>query len=98
MPKKSKLIEILLERLNDYDKLASVSNDETIKIWNLDTITCIKTLIGHNGDITSMQLCRDNQLISSSADRTIKLWNLETETCVNIFTKHTDAVKYLAIL
>ena len=31
--------------------MASCSEDKTIKIWDLDDFSCIKTLTGHNDDV-----------------------------------------------
>jgi U4/U6 small nuclear ribonucleoprotein PRP4 len=58
--------------------LVSSSYDRTIKIWNADTWTQIKTLEGNPDKVMSVDVSSDEQyIISSSWDRTVKLWAQE---------------------
>ena len=62
----------------DGELLAS-TNDNIIKIWNLETGHLEKTLEGHSDSVLSLEISPDGrQLISSSSDGTIKIWNLRT--------------------
>ncbi|MDB9399672.1 WD40 repeat domain-containing protein, partial [Microcystis aeruginosa CS-567/02-A1] len=57
--------------------LASGSDDETIKLWNLQTQGEIATLTGHSifGSVSSVAFSPDGRtLASGSTDKTIKLW------------------------
>jgi len=56
------------------NRLATGSSDETIKIWNIETGTCIQTLDGHTGRVYSLCELSDGCLLSGSADKTIKIW------------------------
>ncbi len=57
--------------------IASCSSDHTVKIWELSTGECIKTLEGHRDVVQTLAFCPTGRLIASgSADRTIRLWNL----------------------
>ena len=38
----------------DSKKIASGSNDKTIKVWNAQTGQCASTLIGHSGYVTAV--------------------------------------------
>ena len=50
-----------------------------IKQWNLKTGKLIRTLNQHSGEITSLAISKDSQVIASgSKDKTIKLWNVKT--------------------
>ncbi|KAL9688661.1 hypothetical protein QQ045_033084 [Rhodiola kirilowii] len=54
-------------------RVYSGSADNTIRIWDIDTLQCIETLSGHSGAVTSI-LCWDAHLLSGSLDGTIKVW------------------------
>ncbi len=62
----------------------SGSYDNTIKIWDLKSGRCLKTIQAHNGYIYSLQLLPSGDLISGSglpsgtvntAENTIKIWD-----------------------
>lgn len=72
----------LLSSLNKGDTggiLASGSGDLTIKLWNVETGTEIRTLEGHAHQIAALAFSPDGiTLASASWDGTVKLWNLKT--------------------
>ena len=58
--------------------LASGSNDETIKIWDLRTHECIKTLHGHRGSVNTVAFSPDGTYLASSSDNDkIKIWDVQ---------------------
>ncbi len=64
--------------------LASGSDDQIVKLWNVNTGECVKTFKGHTKWVLSVAFspnCRT--LISGSGDETLKLWDLETGECLN---------------
>lgn len=71
--------------------LATGSYDATIKIWDIETQECIRTLRGHTQGIRALQF-DDTKLISGSLDRTIKIWNWRTGECLSTYTGHTNGV------
>ena len=62
--------------------LASGSWDESIKIWNVNTGKCIRTLTGHTGTVFALQLLANNTLASGSGDHSIKIWNVDNGECL----------------
>ena len=56
--------------------LLSGGADETIKIWNTNDGSLIKSLHGHYGAVLSLTFLLDGSLASGSADKTIKIWKL----------------------
>ncbi|MFO0515293.1 MAG: WD40 repeat domain-containing protein [bacterium] len=72
--------------LADYKNniIASASQDNTIKLWNLDQNCCEKTLTGHTNWVTTVQLFKLDPkiLISASYDHNIKFWNLDSGECM----------------
>lgn len=55
------------------NKLYSGSCDNTIRVWDLQTLQCIQTLHGHTREVTSV-ICWDRYLLSASVDNTLKVW------------------------
>lgn len=73
--------------------IISVSTDKTIKIWDINTGTCLKTLEGHNDCVTSVYLVKDNLIISGSWDYTIKIWNINSGDCLKTLEGHTNWIR-----
>ncbi|HAX79206.1 MAG TPA: hypothetical protein DCY88_26110, partial [Cyanobacteria bacterium UBA11372] len=77
--------------------LASASGDRTIKIWDIETGTCVKTLTGHTDWVRSVAFSLDGQILASgSADCTIKLWDVADGQCLKTLTEHTGWVRSVA--
>ncbi len=68
--------------------------DDTIKIWDLNSNTCIATLTGHTNLVTTLTYNpMTNQLYSGSYDDTIKIWDLTTYACIATLSgHHTNSV------
>lgn len=63
----------------DGKNIVSCSEDQTIKIWNLETGELEKTLIGHLGKVLSIAITSDDEkIVSCSYDGSIKFWSLKT--------------------
>jgi WD40 repeat protein len=78
----------------DGETIASGSDDNTIKLWNLKTGEFNNTLSGHSSSVYSVAFSPDGQtLVSGSYDKTIKLWNLKIYT----LNGHSEAVSIVAI-
>ena len=66
------------------DKFASGSGDEIISIWHLHSGECVRTLSGHTGAVSALELVGPQRLASGSWDRTIRLWNVENGECLRV--------------
>lgn len=71
--------------------LATGSYDSTIKIWDIESGECLRTLKGHTSGIRALQF-DETKLISGSLDNELKVWNWHTGECLNTFTAHTAGV------
>ena len=80
-----------LIQLND-GTIASCSEDNTIKIWDLKTNQDIKTLIGHSSTIFSLIKLFDGTIASSSQDKTIKIWDPKTNKCIKSLTDYSGII------
>lgn len=82
----------------DGQKITSGSDDQSIKIWNLNTGQALRTLKGHSSWVYSVAISPDGQsLVSGSKDQTIKVWNLNTGEELRTFKAHTGYVNSVAI-
>uniref|UniRef100_A0AC34FJI3 F-box domain-containing protein n=1 Tax=Panagrolaimus sp. ES5 TaxID=591445 RepID=A0AC34FJI3_9BILA len=78
----------------DDHKIISGLRDNTIKIWNRNTLQCRQTLIGHTGSVLCLQY--DEKIIASgSSDATVRIWDVETGEQLNTLIHHSEAVLHL---
>ncbi len=77
--------------------LASVSDDGTLKLWDVATRTGVATLEGHTGAVNSVAFSPDGATLASGSDGgTLKLWDVATRTGVATLEGHTGAVNSVA--
>ena len=82
----------------DGKNIVSCSEDQTIKIWNLETGELEKTLIGHTGEVTAIAISSDGQrIVSGSSDKKVRLWNLETGEEISIIENFSSECHCIAI-
>ncbi|QIR40962.1 ribosome assembly protein 4 [Tolypothrix sp. PCC 7910] len=82
---------------SDGKKLASGSEDKTIKLWDISSGKLLQTFNGHSGLIKTIALSSDGQkLASGSEDKTIKLWDVTTGKLLQTFSGHSDVVNSVA--
>ncbi|KAF8455348.1 quinon protein alcohol dehydrogenase-like superfamily [Terfezia claveryi] len=70
--------------------------DSTVKLWDLETGRCIRTLFGHVEGIWA--LAADTlRVVSGAQDKMVKVWNMSTGKCERTITGHAAAVTCLAL-
>ncbi|KAF3204897.1 hypothetical protein TWF106_001392 [Orbilia oligospora] len=75
----------------DDTMVATGSYDRTVKIWDIETATEIRTLRGHTNCVRALQF-DETKLISGSLDNTLRIWNWRTGQCINILRGHQAGV------
>ncbi|GKT48338.1 vegetative incompatibility protein HET-E-1 [Colletotrichum spaethianum] len=82
---------------SDGQRLASGSDDHTVKVWDTATGACLQTFEGHSSRVTSVAFSSDGQrLASGSGDYTVKVWDTATGACLQTFKGHSDYVRSVA--
>lgn len=78
--------------------LVTASDDQTLKLWNIRTGECVRSLWGHQSWVQSVSFSPDGQfLVSGSRDQTVKLWDYRTGECLRTLEGHTHRVKAISI-
>ncbi|THH04369.1 hypothetical protein EW145_g5570 [Phellinidium pouzarii] len=78
--------------------LATGSGDNSVKLWNLDDFSCVKTFEGHTNSVLQIEFFnQDLQLASTASDGLLRLWNIRTEECIATMDNHEDKVWAMAI-
>ena len=78
----------------DDTKIVSGLRDNTIKIWDRSTLSCLRVLNGHTGSVLCLQY-DERVIISGSSDSTVRVWDVETGEMVNTLIHHCEAVLHL---
>ncbi|KAL3466580.1 hypothetical protein BJX64DRAFT_231720 [Aspergillus heterothallicus] len=77
----------------DGQKLASASQDGTVKLWHSVTGQLQQTLSEHTVESTTVSFSHDGQqLTSGEGDGAVKLWDTSTGELLRTFEGHTDWV------
>ncbi|MBW4563288.1 MAG: serine/threonine protein kinase [Mojavia pulchra JT2-VF2] len=78
--------------------LATGSDDNTIKLWQVNTGQVITTLLGHSWSVVALAFTADGEmLVSASRDQTIKLWRVSTAEEIATLSGHLDSVSTVAV-
>ena len=68
----------------------SDSDDQTIRIWNWQSRTCLSVLTGHNHYVMCAAFHpKDDLIVSASLDQTVRVWDTASKL-LSFFLKHNE--------
>ncbi len=82
------------------DLVATVSPDQTTRIWNAVTGKCIRTLVGHSDGTASVAITKDGRAVAAGGNRfdaAICVWDTLSGELLARFEGHTSRVGAVAI-
>ena len=78
---------------SDSRLLVSASDDKTLKIWELSSGKCLKTLKGHSNYAFCCNFNpQSNLVVSGSFDESVRIWDVRTGKCLKTLPAHSDPV------
>ncbi|EOA91948.1 hypothetical protein ACJQWK_03400 [Exserohilum turcicum] len=76
--------------------LASVSRDETVKLWDTGTGKLVQTFKGYSFFNNAMAFAPDNKALGFISTNAVKLWKLDTGAVVHTLKGHSGHVRTVA--
>jgi WD40 repeat protein len=78
--------------------LASVSRDQTVRLWDAEKGTALRTFTGHESDVFALAFSRDGRrLYSGSRDQTVRVWDPLTGESLECLGGHGQFVTSLSL-
>jgi F-box/WD-40 domain protein 7 len=65
-------------------------------VWDAATLTCLRTLEGHEDNVRVLAVGQGH-LFSGSWDKTVRVWSCDSLACVKVLEGHSEAVLALAV-
>lgn len=81
----------------DNDQFYTVSNDRSLKVWNIREMAYMDTHYGHHADILSLDFYSKDRVVSSSIDRQCIFWKIDedSELLYNSLNHSVDSIHVL---
>ena len=78
-------------------KIATCSNDTTVRIWDADTGAMLRVLRGHSRYVSTMAADPGGSILASASwDGVVKLWNVSIGQEIRSIAAHDEAITGLA--
>ena len=78
----------------DDQKIVSGLRDNTIKMWDRQSLACQRVLTGHTGSVLCLQY-DERVIISGSSDSTVRVWDVTSGEHITTLIHHCEAVLHL---
>ena len=67
----------------DGRRAVSASDDQTLRLWDLESGQCLRTSKATRTTVTSVSVSPDGRrAVSASYDKTLRVWDLESGQCL----------------
>lgn len=66
--------------LGDGRHIVSGSEFGAVRVWDLETGSCMQHLTGHTGPVNSLVVLPDSRIVSGSEDNSLRVWNQANRT------------------
>ncbi|MBD2194625.1 MULTISPECIES: WD40 domain-containing protein [Calothrix] len=77
----------------DNQTLLSINENQTIRLWDINSGKCLRTVHGYINWILSVTFSPDGQMLAcSSQDQYVRLWDVNTGKCLRTLKGHTNLV------
>ncbi|QHG15156.1 AAA family ATPase [Nostoc sp. ATCC 53789] len=74
--------------------LSSASEDETVRLWSVDTGECLNIFEGHSNSAWSVAFSPEGDILaSSSLDQTVRIWDRHTGVCLKVLPVMPHAMR-----
>jgi WD40 repeat protein len=69
------------------------SDDQVVRLWNIQTGECLRLLQGHSDTVFSVAFNADGQtIVSGSADQTVRFWQAGSGRCFRTMKGYTNSI------
>jgi WD40 repeat protein len=76
----------------------SGSGDSTVKVWDLESGSLLRSLAGYARAVFAVGVTRDaRRVICGSSDRTVRIWDLESGQVLHTLAGHRGCVRAVAV-
>jgi small GTP-binding protein len=82
---------------SDGTRALSGSDDNTVRVWDVETGRCLRVLEGHTNVVWRVAWSPDQRrALSGAGDNTVRVWDVETGSCLRELKGHTEDVSSVA--
>ncbi|MDD2737065.1 MAG: DUF4062 domain-containing protein [Desulfuromonadaceae bacterium] len=76
----------------------SGSDDDALRVWDLERGTCLHVLEGHNSGIRCVSMTPDGRrAVSGSHDCDLRVWDIESGVCLWTLEGHNDKIRSVSV-